>query len=331
MNGDVLMAPLFSLVALVASQPLPAEREVSVPGFNGQSLPASVIGAQGHGHFAVLVAGSGSMDRDWSSPLLRRPSHSGRDLARWLQAQGLGSLRYDKRLVRAKAGMDLSLDAQLGDLKAALAFARSLPEAQGKKLLLVGHGEGSLLSLLAAGQADALLLLALPDRSLAAMLRDQVVRQLAQAGAPEPDRRRNLAYLEAALEAIRFRRDLPPPEAGVAPGLVALAKGLAAPATLDFVRQTLDLDPWAMVARCPQPMLLAWGDRDAQTPPPAEFPRDLKAPTLLLPGANHLLRREDRDPAVLNTATAMDRYGDDTPLADLGPLSAWVRGLNQGR
>jgi len=84
------------------------------------------------------------------------PSHGGRDVAAWLQAQGIGSLRYDKRFIGSKdPKLDISLDAQVGDIKAAMAAARALPEAKGKKLLLVGHSEGALLSLLAAGEADA--------------------------------------------------------------------------------------------------------------------------------------------------------------------------------
>lgn len=311
-----------------APQPLPGEREVTFEGFNRAPLRASVAPGGAHPYFAVMVAGSGPTNRDWSNPLLGRPSHSGREVARWLQAQGIGSLRYDKRFIGAKdAHLDLSLDAQAGDVKAALAYARTLPEAKGKKLLLLGHSEGALLSLVAGEGADALLLLGLPEKSLGGILRAQVARQLDQAQAPDEARRANLGHLDRAFEAIRTRKALPEAEPGVAPGVVALVKGLAAPASLDFVRQTLDLDPWPLLARTPQPVLLVWGDRDIQTPAPQELPKGLRADHLRLPFANHVLRREDRDAKGLHTGNAGERYGDDTPLADLSPLLPWLKAL----
>ena len=307
------------------------DRVVTVAGFNGFPVKASVRAAEGSAWFVVMVAGSGPTDRDWSSPLLRDPmnnapiaSHAGRDVAAWLQSQGLGSLRYDKRLVGAKdPKLDISLDAQVGDLKAVLAAARALPEAKGRKLLLLGHGEGTLLSLLAAGDADALLLVAMPGRSMAQAIRAQVSRQLPPEAAPE-----NLAFLEAVFEAIR--KDRPLPEAGmkVFPNLVRLGKSLLAPETLPFVRATLDLDPWALLARCPVQAALAWGGKDLEAAKPDPIPATFKGAVIDLPDANHVLRREAREAATLRAPDALAAYADGTPLADLSPLAAWIRNLH---
>ena len=164
-------------------------RTTGFPGFNAFPLQGSVKAGGAHPYFAVMVAGSGPTDRDWSNPLIPGPSHGGRDIAAWLQAQGIGSLRYDKRFIGSKdAKLDISLDAQVGDIKAALRAARLLPEAKGKKLLLVGHSEGALLSLLAAGDAEAALLLAMPGTSMGKLIRAQVKGQLDAALAP-PDRK----------------------------------------------------------------------------------------------------------------------------------------------
>lgn len=322
-------------VTLAAQEASPAalergDRSLSFEGFNGAPLRGSVLRGEGHGYFAVLVAGSGPTDRDWSNPLIGKPSHSGRDLARWLQAQGIGSLRFDKRFIGVKdpRAMDLSLDAQAGDIRSALRMARSLPEAKGKKLLLVGHSEGSVLSLVAGAEADALLLIGLPAQSMGATIRDQVTRQLDQAGAPEEMKRSNLGYLDRAYEAIRTRKPMPDAESGVAPGLVQLAKALGDPSAAEFVRQTLDLDPWVLLSRVPQRVLLAWGDRDVQTPAPAQLPKALKADVCMIPGANHLLRKEDREARTLNTGNAGLHYGDDTPFADMSAMASWLKALN---
>ena len=245
---------------LSAPAPLPADREIAFPGFNGFPLKGSVLVADGASYFAVMVAGAGATDRNWFNPGWKLPdtgasfqSHGGRDLARWLQTQGVGSLRYDKRFIGSRdPGLDISLDAQAGDLRAALAAARRMPETLGKKLLLVGHDEGALLALLAAGQADALLLLAMPPKTQAATIRDQLkaVIPAAQAG---PD----LAYLEAVFQAIRTRQPTPAPGEGVHPFMAAEGKSLMAPETLDFVRSLLDLDPWVLASHLALPTAAA--------------------------------------------------------------------------
>lgn len=310
-------------LAAEAPAPAPADRRITFPGFNGFPLHGSVRAGGAHPYFAVMVAGSGPTDRDWSNPAIPVASHAGRDFAGWLQAQGLGSLRYDKRFIGARdPKLDISLDAQAGDVRAALAAARQLPEARGKKLLLVGHGEGALLALLAAGNADALLLLALPGRDMATTIKEQLRAQL-----PPEKAAANLAYLDEVFQAIRRKQPTPEPGLDVYPALGRLARGLMAPETLDFVRDTLDLDPWTLAARFAGPAAIVWGDRDVQTWRPSTVPATFPGTVLDLPEANYLLRRETRPRADLTPASAMTAYGDATPLADLAPLAAWLKGL----
>lgn len=303
----------------------PLDREVTFPGFNKMALKGSVRSGAGHAVFAVLVAGSGPTDRDWSNPLIPKASHGGRDFAAWLQRQGIGSLRFDKRFLGARdPAMDISLDAQSGDVHAALQAARALPEAKGRRLLLVGHSEGAILALLNAKEADAVLLLAMPGASLANQVLDQIRNQLA--AAPEQVAKPNLEHLAAVLDAIRSGGELPKAGTEVLPGTAALGRLLASPGTLGFFKAIMDLDPWRLASRVPVPLAAAWGDRDVQCWKP-RIPDGFKGTVIDLPGANHLLKRESRAVAALNPALAMDAYGDDTPLADLAPLAAWLKTL----
>ena len=298
------------------------ERALSFPGFNQFPLSASVVPARGLPWFAVLAPDSGPLDRDWAHPMLPG-SHGGRDLAQWLRGLGVGSLRYDKRIHGSRdAGLDSSLDAQTGDLRAALAAARQLPEAQGRKLLVLGHGEGALLALLDARDADALLLVGMPPATMARSLEAQLRPQL-----PPDAAGPSLRYLEAVFQAIRTRRPTPAAAPGVLPAMARLGASLMAPETLDFVRATLDLDPWALAARAAAPVALVWGDRDIQARKPATIPPGFLGTVLEIPGANHLLKRETRPLAALDGASALAGYGDEVPLADLAPLAAWIRGL----
>lgn len=324
-----LVIPGWSQAPAAPSAPLAvADREIGFPGFNAFPLKGSVKAGGAHPYFAVMVAGSGPTDRDWSNPLIPLSTHGGRDLAAWLQAQGLGSLRYDKRFIGSKdPKLDISLDAQVGDIQAALRAARTLPEAKGRKLLLVGHSEGALLSLLAAGEADAVLLLAMPGTSMGKLILAQVKGQLDAAGAPAEVSAQNLSYLESVLEALRRGKDLPPAGAGVAPGLATLARGLARPESRGFVRDLLDLDPWGSAQRLAVPCAVVWGDRDVQTRKPDALPVDFKGAVIEILEANHLFKRETRPRAGLSGVDAATTYGDATPLADLSPLAAWLKQL----
>jgi len=336
MNPAWLCLPVTGLAAFGQVAPAPAlapalaqpERELAFPGFNAFPLKGSVKAGGAHPYFAVMVAGSGPTDRDWSNPLIPTPSHGGRDFAAWLQGQGIGSLRYDKRFIGSKdPKLDISLDAQVGDLKAALQAARSLPEARGKKLLLVGHSEGALLSLLAAGEADAALLLAMPGLSMGRVILAQVKAQLDAAGAPAEVAQANLGYLEGALASIRQDKALPEAGSQVAPGVLRLGRILAQRESRGFVRDTLDLDPWALAQRLPVPCAVVWGDRDVQTWRPDAVPPGFKGTVIEVPEANHLLKREIRPRASLDGASASTAYGDKTPLADLAPVAQWLKVL----
>jgi hypothetical protein len=297
-------------------------RDLGFPGFNQFPLNGTVLAADGQPWFAVLAADSGPLDRDWTNPMLPG-SHGGKTLAEWLRAQGVASLRYDKRIHGSRdPRLDSSLDAQEGDLRAALAAARGLPEARGRKLLLVGHGEGALLALLDSRDADALLLLGMPPLTMASSIAAQIKPQLPPASAGP-----NLRYLETVFQAIREHRPTPAAGPEVFSGMERLGVSLMAPETLDFVSATLDMDPWALAGRALSPVAMVWGDRDIQAWKPAVIPPAFHGTVLEIPEANHLLKHEARPRAELNGVSALAGYGDEVPLADLAPVAAWLKGL----
>ena len=313
----------FQSPAQVEKAPINPGRETTFPGFNAFPLRGSVLAGGGHHYFAVMVAGSGPTDRDWVSSVMPI-GHAGRDFALWLQSRDIGSLRYDKRFIGSKdPKLDISLDAQVGDILAALRAARALPEAKGKKLLLIGHSEGALLALIANKDADALLLIGLPGQSMAKTIRAQIEAQL-----PPDTKAVNLAYVDAMLDAIRKGKpEVPEMRTGVYPGIASLAKSFMRPETAAFVRSTLDLDPIAMAERVAMPMAIVWGDKDVQTWKPATLPEALKPSVIDLMDANHLLRKETRPRSEINGSNAMSAYNDSTPMADLSPLAKWLENL----
>ena len=312
-----------SAVKAPAPVTTPPGRDLDFPGFNAFPLKGSVLAGGAHPYFAVMVAGSGPTDRDWVSSVMAI-GHAGRDFALWLQSRNIGSLRYDKRFIGSKdPKLDISLDAQVGDIQAALRAARALPEAKGKKLLLIGHSEGALLSLLASKDADALLLIGLPGQSMAKTIHAQIEAQL-----PADTKEVNLEFVDAMLDAIRKGKpDAPVVKVGVFPGIANLPKAFMRPETAGFVRSTLDLDPLAMAERVAMPMAIVWGDKDVQTWKPSTLPEALKPRVIDLKDANHLLRKETRPRSEINGSNAMSAYNDETPMADLSPLARWLEML----
>ncbi len=324
--------PLYTQ-APAATQPW-TERDLSYSGFNDHPLKASLCrpkDASGP-FFAVLVPDHGPVNRNWSSPLFKDPmtgqpmqSHAGKDFAEWMAHRGIGSLRYDKRFIGSQnPKLDISLDAQVGDISASLAHARTLPEAKGKKLLLIGHGEGALLSILAAAHADALVLLALPSQSMAKTIYDQVARQL-----PQDSAKTHLNYLEDVLSAIRAQKPMPTPDKDVVPALPRLAKSLMAPETLTFVRESLDLEPLQLAARLTRPSLALWCDRDLQSLPPQTLPKSFAPKVLTIANANHLLREEKRALKDLDPLNAMSGFAHDRPMAQLEALEKALQQMGE--
>jgi pimeloyl-ACP methyl ester carboxylesterase len=270
-----------------------------------------------------MVAGSGPTDRDWASSAMSI-GHAGRDFALWLQSLNIGSLRYDKRFIGSKdPKLDISLDAQVGDIHAAIRAARALPEAKGKKLLLIGHSEGALLSLIASKDADALMLIGLPGQSMAKTIRAQIEAQL-----PPDTKAVNLEFVDAMFDAVRNgKAEAPVMKTGVYPGIANLTKSFMRPETAAFVRATMDLEPLVMTERAAMPLAIVWGDKDVQTWKPPTLPEGLKPKVIDLKDANHLLRKETRPRSEINGANAMTAYNDDTPMADLSPLAKWLESL----
>ena len=139
--------------------------------------------ASGAVPLAVIIAGSGPTDRNGNSPLIPGANNSLKLLSEGLAAHGIASLRYDKRGIGASAAASLS--------EANLRFDNSAEDAAGwvdrlrqdprfSTITIVGHSEGSLIGMLAAGKAkiDGFVSLCGSGEPIGATLRAQLKRGL---------------------------------------------------------------------------------------------------------------------------------------------------------
>ena len=149
-------AALLSLFAFAAfGQDVDVPVELKTP---SGTLFGSLIAPKGvaKAPVALIVAGSGPTDRDGNQPRLRNDSL--KQLAAALAAQGIATLRYDKRGVGASraAGSeekDLRFDHYVNDAAAWVTWLRT--DRRFSLVAVIGHSEGAHIGALAAAKAGA--------------------------------------------------------------------------------------------------------------------------------------------------------------------------------
>lgn len=105
----------------------------------------------------LIIAGSGPTDRNGNSPLGVN-CNAYKMIAQALAANGISSLRFDKRGIAAsRAAMvnesDLRFENYIDDAKGWITLLKS--DKRFNKVLVLGHSEGSLIGMVAAGQTQA--------------------------------------------------------------------------------------------------------------------------------------------------------------------------------
>ncbi|MBR1134854.1 MULTISPECIES: alpha/beta hydrolase [Bradyrhizobium] len=223
---------------------------------------------------ALLIAGSGSTDRDGNGPQLKPATL--KKLADQLAARGIASLRFDKRGARgwkAEFGRpeDFRFKDYVGDTASLVDFLRG----KFARIALVGHSEGGLVAILTARRTpvDRLILLATSARRQGDLLKTQLERKL-PAAKMEP--------VAKAIDAIMAGQivDPPPPDLPIAP---QMQPGIGSAFAED------PIDPLKQITI---PILIVGGARDSQIARLDMVALAAAAPaakTLWLPEMNHVL------------------------------------------
>ena len=129
---------------------------------------------------AIIIAGSGPTDRNGNSMLSN--TNSLKFLAESLAKEGIASYRFDKTMIRMLQKKqlkeeDLLFSQLIDDVKTLLAYFKNQP--QFSKIYIIGHSQGSLVGMIAAGnQAAGFISLAGAGHPIDEILKTQLSQQV---------------------------------------------------------------------------------------------------------------------------------------------------------
>jgi pimeloyl-ACP methyl ester carboxylesterase len=266
----------------------------------------------------ILISGSGPQDRDETifqhKPFLL--------LADALTRRGVAVLRVDDRGVGGSTGSTSQSTSEdfAGDVLAGIAFLKSRPEIDSRKIGLAGHSEGGLIAPMVAARSNDvafIVLLAgtglpgdqiiiLQQRLIGKVMgadeksldtQQDIQKQLDEIVKAEPDHDKMVKRLREALKKIWSK--LSEQERKEAGDFEALLESQGKVLESPWYRFFLMFDPRPTLAKVRCPVLALNGEKDLQVPPKenlAEIEKALKRGGNMqvtvkeLPGLNHLFQ-----------------------------------------
>ncbi|MFQ5689063.1 MAG: alpha/beta hydrolase family protein [Gemmatimonadota bacterium] len=257
----------------------------------GNELAGTLTLPRGEGPFpaAVLISGSGPQDRD-ETVFGHRPFWI---LADYLTRRGIAVLRFDDRGVGGSTGSFPTATSEdfASDVRAGIAYLRTRPRVDAKRIGLIGHSEGGLIAPMVAAEDPSVafvVLMAGPGLPGTEILERQAALIARAGGAPEEAIERNRRLQLELFEIVREEPDTAAAakklQAAIRQALASLSEEEKARAGLQGdpervveaqVRQVnspwfrffLTYDPRPTLRRVKAPVLAIGGELDLQVPP----------------------------------------------------------------
>jgi pimeloyl-ACP methyl ester carboxylesterase len=267
---------------------------------------------------ALIIAGSGPTDRNGNSPLLQGANNSLKYVAEGLAAQGIASVRYDKRGVAesikaAISESDLRFETYIDDVVAWGAKLRA--DKRFSSIIVIGHSEGSLIGMVAAEKmkADAFISIAGAGRAAPQAIIDQLKGKL------PADLQSKAEMIIQSLSEGKTVEDAPP-------ALDVLFRRSVQPYLISYFKY----DPAKEITKLSIPVLIAQGTTDIQVPTQdAKLLAEAKpsAKLLMIEGMNHVLKEVPAE-----QEKQIKSYGDPSlPVAPklIDGINSFINAVNK--
>ncbi|MES9905066.1 MAG: alpha/beta hydrolase, partial [Sedimenticola sp.] len=263
----------------------------------GQKISIQVEGGTLHGvlqlpteikpsHVVIIISGSGATDRDGNNPLTGGYNNSLKQLAESLAANGIASVRYDKRGVgksaQAITGEEhLCFDTYVED--AVLWGEKLRKDRRFTHVSIIGHSEGSLVGMIACRKlgGDAFVSIAGAGIRASQILLRQLKPKLSE-------------ILFHNAKSIVDRLDQEETVDPVTPELIALFRPSVQPYLISWFRY----DPALEVAKLKVPTLILHGETDIQVllkDATTLAKSNTQAKQITIRGMNHVLKKVSGD------------------------------------
>ena len=288
-NGEfigLLLSPYKEQAATAAiTDPSITESPVLLKTFTGtlSGTVAMPSNASGKIPVVLIIAGSGATDRNGNNaPALNTNTY--KQIAESLAKNGIASLRYDKRMVGQSVGTQKEENLRFDDYTDdAIGFINLLKADQRfSKVIVLGHSEGSLVGILAAGSSEG---------NVNAFI------SVAGAGEPAENLLKEQMKAQPSYLAEGFNRIMDSLKRGrlqkkVDPQLYFVAR----PSIQMYLMSWCRFDPQKEIKKLKIPMLIVQGTTDLQVSVPnAEKLKKGNAVLAIIPGMNHVLKEAPED------------------------------------
>ncbi|MFO7368641.1 MAG: alpha/beta fold hydrolase [Bacteroidales bacterium] len=234
----------------------------------------------------IIIPGSGNTDRDGNSLLSDVRTNAYKILALHLAHNGIAALRFDKRGVGKSqtSGSQVSnvtFDDYVSDVMAWIAYLRQVDDFS--DLIVLGHGEGALVGMIAARRARAGSFISLEGVGKPV---DQIYRDVLQNYPPELKKQSDIIIdsLRAGYRAKGVSREL---------------AGLLGPDVQPYLMSSMRYNPASEIAALKMPVLIIHGRNDKQIPPEHASLLTIAKPNaklVLIDKMNYVLKDASDDP-----------------------------------
>jgi hypothetical protein len=236
------------------------------------------------GTLAIIIAGSGPTDRNGNSTLIKGKNNSLQMLAYGLSDAGIAACRFDKRGIgesRNAMGKeaDLRFDTYVKDVADWIVFLKK--DKRFKKVVVIGHSEGSLIGMIAAKEnADKYISVSGAGKRADILIKEQLEKQ------PEKIKAEAFSILDSLAMGYEVK------------AVSKMFYSLFRPSVQPYMISWFKHDPQLEISKLNIPILITQGDNDLQvsvSDAKLLAASNNKSSLKIIPGMNHVLKVTSTD------------------------------------